>query len=111
MIEDLMTLLPNTFAALGDPTRFAIVERLLQNGELPAGTLHDVADLSAPAMSRHLKVLRTAGVVRQRIDKQRRLYSIDPDALQAISDWAISYRQFWQQGFDRLDAALKKDRE
>lgn len=101
--------LPNTFAALGDPTRFAIVERLLADGELPAGTLHDVADLSAPAMSRHLKVLRTAGVVRQRIDKQRRLYSIDPDALQAISDWAISYRQFWQQGFDRLDAALKKD--
>lgn len=104
-----MTALPSTFAALGDPTRFAIVERLLQDGELPAGTLHDMADLSAPAMSRHLKVLRTAGVVRQRTDKQRRLYSIDPDALQAISDWAISYRQFWQQGFDRLDAALKKD--
>ena len=102
--------LPDTFAALGDPTRFAIVERLLQDGELPAGTLHDVADLSAPAMSRHLKVLRTAGVLRQRIDKQRRLYSIEPEALQAISDWAISYRQFWQQGFDRLDAALKKDR-
>lgn len=102
--------LPDTFAALGDPTRFAIVERLLKDGELPAGTLHDVADLSAPAMSRHLKVLRTAGVLRQRIDKQRRLYSIEPEALQAISDWAISYRQFWQQGFDRLDAALKKDR-
>jgi DNA-binding transcriptional ArsR family regulator len=106
---DMMHVLPTTFAALGDPTRFAIVERLLQDGELPAGTLHDVADLSAPAMSRHLKVLRTAGVVHQRIDKQRRLYSIAPEAIEAINDWAMSYRQFWSRSFDRLDEALKKD--
>ncbi|WP_411890036.1 ArsR/SmtB family transcription factor [Yoonia sp. SDW83-1] len=105
-----MTTLSNTFAALGDPTRFAIVERLLQDGELPAGTLHNVADLSAPAMSRHLKVLRSAGVVRQRVDKQRRLYSIDPAAMQAINDWAMSYPKFWAKSLDRLDATLKEDR-
>lgn len=105
----IMPALPDTFAALGDPTRFAIVERLLRDGELPAGTLHDIADLSAPAMSRHLKVLRTAGVVRQRVDKQRRLYSIDPAAIQAINDWALSYPEFWSKSFDRLDAALRKD--
>lgn len=104
-----MPTLTDTFAALGDPTRFAIVECLLKDGELPAGTLHDLADLSAPAMSRHLKVLRTAGVVRQRIDKQRRLYSIEPQAMQAINDWAMSYRQFWTKSLNRLDAALKKD--
>ena len=104
-----MPSLPETFAALGDPTRFAIVERLLQDGELAAGTLHDVADLSAPAMSRHLKVLRTAGVLRQRTDKQRRLYSVAPEAIKAINDWAISYPHFWTKSFDRLDAALKKD--
>lgn len=74
--------LPDTFAALGDPTRFAIVKRRLQEGELPAGTLHDVADLSAPAMSRALKVLRTAGILRLRIDKQRCLYAIEPASLQ-----------------------------
>lgn len=104
-----MSALHDTFAALGDPTRFAIVERLLRDGELPAGTLHDVADLSAPAMSRHLKVLRKAGVIRQRADKQRRLYSIEPAAMQAINDWAMSYPEFWNKSFDRLDAALRKD--
>lgn len=104
-----MPTLPETFAALGDPTRFAIVERLLRDGELSAGTLHNVADLSAPAMSRHLKVLRQAGVIRQRIDKQRRLYAIEPAALKAINDWAMSYPQFWERSLDRLDAALKKD--
>lgn len=104
-----MTALPDTFAALGDPARFAIVERLLKDGELPAGTLHQVADLSAPAMSRHLKVLRKAGVIRQRIDKQRRLYAIEPTAIKAINDWAMSYPQFWSGSLDRLDAALKKD--
>ena len=104
-----MPALPDTFAALGDPTRFAIVERLLRDGELPAGTLHAVADLSPPAMSRHLKVLRGAGVIRQRIDKQRRLYSIDPAAVKAINDWAMSYPAFWAKSFDRLDAALRKD--
>jgi len=104
-----MAALFDTFAALGDPARFAIVERLLQDGELPAGTLHNVTDLSAPAMSRHLKVLRKAGVIRQRIDKQRRLYAIEPAAIKAINDWALSYPDFWTKSFDRLDAALKKD--
>lgn len=104
-----MSPLPETFAALGDPTRLAIVERLLQDGELPAGTLHQVADLSAPAISRHLKVLRKAGVIHQRIDKQRRLYAIEPSAIKAINDWALSYPEFWTKCFDRLDAAFKKD--
>ncbi|NQW13378.1 MAG: winged helix-turn-helix transcriptional regulator, partial [Rhodobacter sp.] len=56
-----MTKLTETFAALGDKTRFAIVERLLTEGELSAGELQAVADISAPAISRHLKVLRLAG--------------------------------------------------
>ncbi len=100
--------LTDTFAALGDPTRFAIVERLLQDGELPAGTLHGVADLSAPAMSRHLRVLREAGIVSQRVDAQRRLYQVRPEAVKAINDWAISYADFWSGSFDRLSAALRK---
>lgn len=59
------------FAALGYPTRFAVVERLLKNGEQSAGALQDVADVSAPAISRHLKVLREAGLIQQRVDGQR----------------------------------------
>ena len=72
------------FAALGDSTRLAIIERLLANGELSAGDLQDVADVSAPAISRHLKVLRDAGLVNRRVDAQRRIYRVDPHAMEAI---------------------------
>ena len=104
-----MSNLSSTFAALGDATRFAIVERLLQQGELPAGELQSVGQISAPAISRHLKVLRKAGVVEQRIDAQRRLYSVRPEAVQAIGAWSMSYREFWQKSLDRLEAALLQE--
>ena len=103
--------LSETFAALGDATRFAIVERLLTKGELPAGDLRDVRDISAPAISRHLKVLRQAGILTQRIDKQRRMYSVRPEAVRAISDWSMSYRDFWDRSFDRLAAAIANESE
>ena len=99
--------LASRFAALGDPTRLAIVQRLLDAGEQPAGQLRDLADISAPALSRHLKVLREAGLVTRRTDAQRRLYSVRPEAMRAISDWAISYRAFWSGSLDRLDAAIR----
>lgn len=96
----------DTFAALGDATRFAIVEKLLKEGELPAGNLQDVGLISPPAISRHLKVLREAGIIEQRIDKQRRMYSVRPQAVQTIGEWAMTYREFWQTSLDRLEAAL-----
>lgn len=95
-----------TFAALGDPTRFAIVERLLQRGALPAGELQDVADISAPAISRHLKVLREAGILHQEIDAQRRIYSVRPDVLSEVGDWVQRHKAFWTANLDRLAAAL-----
>jgi len=101
-----MSHLPTTFAALGDATRFAIVERLLTEGELSAGGLQEGVDISPPAISRHLKVLRTAGIVDQRIDKQRRMYSVRPTAVEEISAWTMSYREFWQNSLDRLEQAL-----
>lgn len=101
-----MTALPETFAALGNSTRFAIVERLLNEGELAAGDILDVGDMSAPAISRHIKVLREAGIVHQRIDKQRRIYSVRPEVVQAISTWTLTYRDFWEQGLDRLARAM-----
>jgi len=104
-----MSQLPDTFAALGDATRFAIVERLLNEGELSAGTLQHDTGITAPAISRHLKVLRQAGVIEQRVDKQRRIYSVRPQAVEAISAWTINYREFWQNGLDRLEAALTRE--
>jgi len=101
-----MTQLTNTFSALADDTRLALVERLIAEGELPAGDLAADASISAPAISRHLKVLRNAGVIRQRIDGTRRYYAVRPEALQAISRWTIDHRTFWESGLDRLGAML-----
>lgn len=102
-----MNNLPDTFSALGDETRFAIVERLLKEGELSAGELQLVAEISAPAISRHLKVLRKAGVINQRVDKQRRLYSVEREAVLAINAWIEYHRKFWHSSLDRLEKALE----
>ena len=104
-----MSNLISTFAALGDDTRFAIVERLLKEGELSAGDIQEGTSISAPAISRHLKVLRSAGLVNQRVDKQRRLYSARPEAVQSIGAWSMSYREFWQNSLDRLEWALVQE--
>lgn len=103
-----MPALTDTFAALGDPTRFGIVESLLAHGEQPAGAIHDRFDLSAPAVSRHLKVLREADIISQRKHGKQRFYAVKPDAIQAINDWAISYQTFWSGSLDRLEASLGK---
>ena len=105
----IMSTLTTTFAALGDPTRFAIVERLLTEGELSAGALNEGAEISAPAVSRHLKVLRAAGVIHQRVDQQRRMYSVRPEAVQEITAWTISHRKFWEASVARLDAAMQRE--
>ena len=99
--------LSETFSALGDQTRFAIVERLLSRGDQNAGDLLDIADISPPAISRHLKVLRKAGIVSQRVDRQHRIYSINPTAFQAINAWVEYHRNFWERSLDRLERALE----
>ncbi len=104
-----MPQLPTTFAALGNATRLAIVERLLAEGELSAGALQ-VDKITPPAMSRHFKVLREAGILVQRVDAQRRLYSVKPEAVQEIGEWVLNFREFWTGSLDRLDAALKAEK-
>jgi DNA-binding transcriptional ArsR family regulator len=104
-------ILHQTFSALGDATRFAIVERLLTEGELSASTLQQGTGISAPAISRHLKVLRKSGIVRQRVDAQRRLYSVQPEAVQAIHGWTMDHRKFWEASLDRLQSALQAERD
>jgi len=99
------------FAALGDPTRLAIVDRLIAEGPQLAGALQDVADISAPAISRHLKVLRAAGLVQQQVDAQRRIYSVDPQAIRAIGTWTITRREFWEGSLDRLAILLDTDKD
>jgi len=99
--------LPAAFAALGDPTRFAIVDRLISQGPQSAGALQDVAAISAPAISRHLRVLREAGVIRQEIRAQHRIYSVDAEAMRAIGTWTMTKREFWDGSLDRLVRMLE----
>ena len=108
-----MTRLAKTFAALSDPTRLATIERLMDEGELSVGTLLETADMSAPALSRHLKVLREAGLVMQREAGTKRIYSVRPEAMRAIADWTIDRRAFWEAGLDRMAVhlALEGDTE
>lgn len=75
------------FAALSDETRFAIVNRLLDDGELPVGAIAAPFSVTPPAISRHLRVLESAGVVERRIDRQRRMIRIRPEALDGLGDW------------------------
>ena len=106
-----MTNLTQTFAALSDTTRLSIVEHLIQRGEAPAGDLVAQVEMTAPAVSRHLKVLRVAGVLRQRVEGTRRYYAVEPEALRAVSEWTISHRAFWEAGLDRLDQLLAVEGE
>lgn len=104
-----MSNLPVVFAALSDPTRFAIVQRLLTEGELPAGTIAGAVPISAPAVSRHLQVLTRSGLVRRRINRQQRLYSVVPEAIEQISAWTMSHKDFWESSLRRLERALMQE--
>lgn len=78
------------FAALADETRFAIVTRLLEDGELPVGAIAAPFSVTPPAISRHLRVLEAAGLVERRIDRQRRMIRVRPDALDRVNSWLES---------------------
>jgi DNA-binding transcriptional ArsR family regulator len=101
-----MSTLVETFSALADPTRLSMVERLMRDGALPAGELSAGYDISAPAISRHLKVLRAAGLVSQEVRGTQRIYSVRPEALRGISDWTQSHRAFWSAALDRLEETV-----
>lgn len=97
-----------SLAALADPTRQRIVA-LLAAGALSSGEIASRFDLSPPAISQHLKTLREAHLVCVKTDKQRRIYSLDPEGVQEVSDWVARIRAFWNPRLDALEAALKKD--
>ena len=101
------TSLDTTFSALADPTRRAILARLAQ-GERPVMELAAPFRISAPAITRHLKVLERAGLITRSREAQRRPCRLNAAPLQQAADWVALYRQHWEQGFDRLEAYLGK---
>ncbi|MBN8889372.1 MAG: transcriptional regulator [Rhodospirillales bacterium 70-18] len=97
----------DSFTALAEPIRRDILA-LLRQGEQPAGALVDALAAPQPSVSKHLKVLRAAGLVRVRIDGPRRLYSLDPTPLAALDDWLRPYRAFWADKLDALGDHLNR---
>ncbi len=95
------------FDVLADPSRRRILE-LLRAGERPVGELVDALGMSQPAVSRHLRVLREAGVVGARVDAQRRLYRLRPDALRELDAWLEPYRLLWSGRLDGLERHLEE---
>jgi DNA-binding transcriptional ArsR family regulator len=97
--------LSSTFAALADPTRRAILARLAL-GETSVTELAEPFDMSLPAVSKHLKVLERAGLIRRGREAQWRPCRIEPGALKHVDDWLDHYRRFWDASLDRLDNYL-----
>ena len=95
----------DAFTALADPIRRDIVHAL-SIGEKDAGTIASRFEVSRPAVSRHLRVLREAGIVVARRDAQRRVYALRPDGLAEVDAWLAQYRQFWGGRLDALAESL-----
>lgn len=101
--QDRLTL---TFSALSDPTRRAMLARLAL-GEATVQELSKPFDISAPAITKHLKVLESAGLISRGREAQWRPCRIEASALKDVADWVSEYRRFWEESFDRLEEYLK----
>ena len=99
--------LSSTFSALADPTRRAILARLAL-GETSVTELARPFEMSMPAVSKHLKVLKRAGLISRGRDAQWRPCRLDAGPLREVARWVEEYRRFWDESFDRLDAYLKE---
>src|SRR4051795_7363301 len=101
--------LVEALAALADPTRRELIG-LLAGGELAAGELAGRFPVSRPAISRHLRVLREAGLVTCREEGRRRLYALDPRPLRELDRWLEPYRDLWARRLDALDTEIARGR-
>ena len=99
---------PDLFRALGDPTRRAIFERLAAGGEQTVHAITDAAGVSQPAVSKHLAMLKSTGLVRDRRQGRETHYSIQPAGLGPLADWMQQYGAFWRGRIDRLEDLLNR---
>ena len=96
------------FEILAEPTRRHVLD-LLREQELTVGELVDALDMSQPAVSKHLRVLRDAGLVEARVDAQRRIYSLRPEPLAEMDAWLAPYRKFWRGKLAALQRHIASD--
>ena len=97
-----------TFDVLAEPTRRRILDLLLDR-ERPVGELVKKLKLSQPGVSKHLRVLREAGLVSVRTEAQRRIYGVRPEPLEEIADWLEPYRRLWAERLDALERHLNEE--
>jgi DNA-binding transcriptional ArsR family regulator len=103
--------LMNSLKALSDPTRQRIVEMLALKGALSSGDIARRFELSAPAVSQHLKTLRGARLVSVRAEKQKRIYQLDPEGVGEMTEWVEKIKAFWNPRLDALETALASSSE
>ncbi|MGD9998056.1 MAG: ArsR/SmtB family transcription factor [Ilumatobacteraceae bacterium] len=96
------------FEVLAEPNRRAILDLLLTD-EQPVSTIVDALDIGQPTVSKHLKILREAGLVSMRIDANRRIYSLRPQPLLEVDDWLLPYRRRWARRLDALEQFLDEE--
>ena len=94
-----------TLAALAEPNRLRIVE-LLRSGARPVGEIGERLHLQQPQVSKHLRVLKEAGLVDVEVRAQQRLYELKPEPLRELNEWLERFRNIWDERFDRLDDYL-----
>jgi DNA-binding transcriptional ArsR family regulator len=97
-----------TFNALADPTRRAVLD-LLRKGRQPAGQIAQAFPVSRPAISKHLRLLRQAHLVRERREGRHRVYQLNPEPLKAVDSWLEQYREFWQANLASLKTFVETE--
>lgn len=96
----------SSFEILADPTRRCLLEEL-RKSEQSVGSLVKRMKMSQPAVSKHLRLLREAGIATVRVDAQRRMYRLNPEGLREIDDWLTPYRTFWEARLDAMEQTLE----
>ncbi|HEX4304148.1 MAG TPA: metalloregulator ArsR/SmtB family transcription factor [Rhizomicrobium sp.] len=96
-----------TLSALADPTRQRIVQ-MLSAGAMSSGDIARKFDMTAPAVSQHLKTLRDAKLVKVRAEAQKRFYELDREGVMEVADWVNDLRKFWTNKLDALEAEMRK---
>lgn len=99
-----------TFQALADPTRRAVLD-LLRRGSQPAGQIANAFPVSRPAISKHLRLLRRAHLVREHREGRHRVYQLNPEPLRAVDSWIDQYRVFWTNSLNNLKAFVEAEYE
>ena len=100
--------MPTLFSVIGDPSRRRVLD-LLRDDDYSVSELVDALAMSQPAVSKHLRVLRDAGLVEARIDAQRRIYNLSPEPLAELDAWLKPYRRFWRGRLESLQRHLARD--